>query len=229
MKTLSQPIVHEADVEQFAQVVTKRLGVRADAGDLRHVLSGRVASLGMPSVASYLERLDAYGAEDEWSGPLASRLLISETYFFRNKGHWDALKQQVVPELLDGRNACGTPLRIWSAGCSSGEEPYSIAMALAEMGLGHLASSGNIIATDAADESLAAARAGKYGPNSFRRVEKERIDRFFHREDKSFVINREALEAVTFQRLNLANSLAVAAFTACEGPFHIIFCRNVLI
>ncbi len=156
-------------------------------------------------------------------------MLISETYFFRNTAHWDALEQHVVPELLDGLRASPTPLRIWSAGCSSGEEPYSIAMVLMEMGLGHLVGSGNILATDAADEALAAARIGKYGANSFRRVQKERKDRFFCREHRSFVIDPQVVEAVSFQSLNLANSSAVEAFVAREGPFHIVFCRNVLI
>lgn len=228
---MSQPNRHDvapADLDRFAKLVQMRLGIREDAGNLRRALEERMAATGAASSSTYVERLGSHQAAKEWSA-LASRLAVGETYFFRNIEHWRAFVQYVIPEIVGKQGTQFPSLRIWSAGCSTGEEPYTVAMVLAEMGLGKLVGAGSILATDLVEDSLATARKATYSANSFRGVAKERIERFLQRNGNGWTVKEELRKAVTFRRLNLADPTAVAAFTAAQGPFHVIFCRNVLI
>ncbi len=216
-----------AELDRFVRLVEARLGIRADTADLRTALAERVAATGA-SVSTYVERLDNQQAAEEWS-TLGNHLTVPETYFFRNTAHWKAFAEHVIPRIVDKQGAQSPSLRIWSAGCSTGEEPYTIAMVLAEMGLSRLVGMGSILATDLLDESLATAKKACYGHNSFRGVPKERIDRCFQRDGNLLTVGSDIRETVAFRRLNLADATAVVAFIAREGPFHVIFCRNVLI
>jgi len=217
-----------ADLDRFAKLAEARLGIRAEAGDLRTALAERVAATGAASVSTYVERLDNHQVAKEWSA-LANHLTVPETYFFRNPGHWKAFAEYAIPRIAGQQGAQSPLLRIWSAGCSTGEEPYTISMVLAEMGLSKLVGAGSILATDLLEESLATAKKACYRHNSFRGVLKVRIDRCFQRNGDLLAVRDDIRKAVTFRQLNLADVTAVTAFIAREGPFHVIFCRNVLI
>ncbi len=217
-----------ADLDRIATLVEARFGIRADAADLRSAVAERLVVTGAASASTYVERLDSHQSAKEWSA-MGNHLTVPETYFFRNACHWEAFAEYAIPRILAKQRAHSPPLRIWSAGCSTGEEPYTIAMALAEMGLSKLVGTGGIVATDLLEKSLATAKQAAYRSNSFRGVSKERIDRWFHRDGEVLTVGSEIRAAVTFQQLNLADAPAVAAFIAREGPFHVVFCRNVLI
>ena len=164
------------EIEQFGRLVTNRLGVQPEPALLQEFLR-EVASSG--SAAAYLEQLSTPESMAEWFGEPATRLLTHETYFFRNQGHWEALRQLVVPELLGRLEAQGSHLRIWSAGCASGEEPLSIAMALLDMGLSHLLPPGAIVGTDVSEASLAKAREGQYTGRALQCMPANVIERHF--------------------------------------------------
>ena len=163
-------------------------------------------------------RYDAH-REDEWSD-LASVLSNNETYFFRERAQLKALADKIVDELL----ARSPRLRLWSAACSSGEEPYSLAMTLLETRKVADALL-SIRATDISPRVLELADKGFYRALSFRATEPAMIQKWFEPQGDGFVVADRVKRLVSFGRLNLLEGPRVAA----EGPFDAIFCRNVLI
>jgi chemotaxis protein methyltransferase CheR len=183
-------------------------------------LSTRLAKRGIETYGKYAQflRYDPR-REDEWSD-LASVLSNNETYFFRERAQLKALASKIVDEFL----ARSPRVRLWSAACSSGEEPYSLAMTLLETG--KIADSMlSIRATDISSRVLDLAGAAFYRALSFRATEPAMIQRWFRPQGDGFVVDERVRRLVSFGRLNLLDAPAVAA----EGPFDAIFCRNVLI
>ncbi len=173
-----------------------------------------------------IDGLDAYakhlGQSSTELNALYHDLLIGVTSFFRDKEPFEALKAVVFPRLLENRDL-ETPIRIWVPGCSTGEEPYSIAMCLieycGEKGLRHRV---QIFGTDIDEQALERARIGIYPQNIDLDVTPGRLQRFFARADKGYQISRQVREMVVFARHNLAK----------DPPFSrldLVSCRNVLI
>ncbi|HEV2644146.1 MAG TPA: CheR family methyltransferase [Candidatus Elarobacter sp.] len=183
-------------------------------------LSTRLSKRGFETYGAYVNflRWDAH-REDEWSD-LASVLSNNETYFFRERAQLKALADKIVDELL----ARSPRLRVWSAACSSGEEPYSLAMTLLETRKVPDALL-SIRATDISPRVLELADKGFYRALSFRATEPGMIQKWFAPQGDGFVVNDRVKRLVSFGRLNLLEGPRVAA----EGPFDAIFCRNVLI
>ena len=144
----------------------------------------------------------------------------NETYFFRERAQLDVLLSDVVDESL----RAGGRLRIWSSACSTGEEPYTIAMMLLE---GRRIAPSNMIlrASDLSPRALDKARTGFYRELSFRATPPEMVQRYFRPFEQGFFVNDEVKRMVDFFRINLLDAPAVAA----TGTFDAIFCRNVLI
>ena len=183
-------------------------------------LSTRLARRGLETYAQYVQflRFDAR-REDEWND-LASALSNNETYFFRERAQLKTLAGAVLDEL--GSRA--SRLRLWSSACSSGEEPYSLAISLIESGKIPDARI-SIRATDISPRALELAAKAFYRALSFRATEPAMIQRWFQPEGDGFIVSERVKRLVSFGRLNLLDATAVAA----EGPFDAIFCRNVLI
>ncbi len=183
-------------------------------------LSTRLAKRGVETYRSYVQflRYDPK-REEEWND-LASVLSNNETYFFRERAQLKAL----AGSILDEFRARSSRLRLWSAACSSGEEPYSLAITLIETG--KIADSMfSIRATDISPRALDLADKAFYRALSFRATEPAMIQRWFRSEGDGFVVDDRVKRLVSFGRLNLLDEPSVAA----EGPFDAIFCRNVLI
>jgi chemotaxis protein methyltransferase CheR len=183
-------------------------------------LSTRLAKRGIETYGAYVQflRYDAR-REDEWTD-LASALSNNETYFFRERAQLKALGAHILDEFLKR----SPRVRLWSAACSSGEEPYSLAMTLLETGKigdGML----TIRATDISPRVLELAERGFYRALSFRATEPAMIQKWFQPQGDGFVVAERVKRLVSFGRLNLLDGPRVAA----EGPFDAIFCRNVLI
>ncbi len=183
-------------------------------------LSTRVAGRGFEDFGRYVSFLQYDPRrEDEWSD-LASVLSNNETYFFRERAQLKLLAGRVLDEIV----ARGPRVRLWSAACSSGEEPYSLAMTL--IGTGKIPDPLlSIRATDISARVLEIAARGYYRALSFRATEPALIQRWFRAQDDGFVVDDRVKRLVSFARLNLLDDARVAA----EGPFDAIFCRNVLI
>jgi chemotaxis protein methyltransferase CheR len=155
---------------------------------------------------------------------LIGELTVGETYFFREPDQFDLLRRRVLPELLSLRDP-DAPLRIWSAGCATGEEAYSVAILLAEMGL---AGRARVLATDLSRPSLAKAREGVYGAWSLRGDGAALARPYLHRRGARYVVDPAIRRLVTFEFLNLAAD-AYPSFATGTWGMDVILCRNVLI
>ena len=137
----------------------------------------RMAGAGAESYDDYLDYLELHAEE---FAELFNTLLINTTGFFRDPQTWEYLATDVVPQLLASR-ASDSPLRVWCAGCASGEEPYTVAMVLARvMGDAEFRDRVKIYATDIDEDALTTARRGEYSAEALRRVRPEWRHKYFH-------------------------------------------------
>lgn len=155
---------------------------------------------------------------------LASELTVGETYFFRDAEQLTFLTDQVLPRLITQR-APDHVLRIWSAGCSSGEEAYTLAMLLAERGWLERA---EIVGTDISDAAIARAAAGRYSAWSLRATPQLAKQRYFTPLRNEFQLDAELMRHVRFERQSLIDLDAKLPGQSAR-PFDLVLCRNVLI
>ena len=154
---------------------------------------------------------------------LVDELTVGETYFFREPGQFEFLRQEAIPDVLARRGATH-PLRIWSAGCASGEEAWSLAMVFARDGL----ENARVHATDVSRPALEKARRGIYGPWSFRGEGAALAQRWLERDGKEWRVPADLRHRVGFARHNLAFDALPSPARGLWG-FDVIFCRNVLL
>ena len=186
-------------------------------------LSRRLRQLGLGSFADYIRLLEGPGRDAEL-GLLLNAITTNLTSFFREPHHFDHLAGELRHWL---RDAARRRLRIWSSACSTGEEPYSIAMTLAREDLHKQPVDAKILATDIDTSVLDRARGATYPPDAFRGLASGEIDRFTRPVMESSApmrrIRPEIASMVHCKRLNLVQAWPM------KGPFDVIFCRNVLI
>jgi chemotaxis protein methyltransferase CheR len=213
--------ITDREFERLRDFFQGASGIRL--GDSKKVLvcgrlSKRLRHLGLRSYRDYLDVIESAGAPEERA--LAIDLLTTnETHFFREPRHFDLLREQ-----LTQRPAPAGGWRVWSAACSSGEEPYSIAMVLADV-LGERPWS--VFASDLSLQVLDQARRGLYGPSRRPEVPRTHFERFClegtDEYDGQFLIDRKLRQRVTFAQINLMQPLPAGE------PFDLVFLRNVLI
>jgi chemotaxis protein methyltransferase CheR len=175
---------------------------------------------------------------------LVQTLTNKETFFFREGHHFEALHNEILPALLapDQRGAFvgRRPLRIWSAGCATGEEPYSLAITLLEYRARHGFFEAEILATDIDEAALHTARRGCYSRRSLRLVPDEAKRRYFHPqgqsgEEQGWCVLPEVAKLVTFRRYNLIEEAPPVGWQQSDAGKHsdagfdLVFCRNVSI
>ncbi len=155
---------------------------------------------------------------------LINDLTVNETYFLREAHQFESLVENVLPRWLE--QSGGRPLRIWSLPCSTGEEPYSIAMTLLESWPALSTVDVEIVASDINTTVLEAAQSGVYGERSLQRVPADLRRRYFRPvAGGRMQIASELREVIQFVPVNLSDAAAVARM----GPFDVVFCRNLLI
>ena len=190
---------------------------------LQKRLSPRARELNFDSFQKYYYYLQYDTRSDAEFDAIYDLVTTNETYFFREPQQLTAFVDEIVPDLLS-RKAI-KKIRIWSAGCSSGEEPYTIAMLLAESGYYDHAAF-EIFASDLNQQALARARIGLYRESAFRATDPRLRDRYFIRQTEgSWRISDEIRTRVSFGRVNLYEEGRVALM----GHVDVIFCRNVII
>lgn len=158
---------------------------------------------------------------------LANFLTIGETYFFREKIALDLLQNKIIAEILEQRKGLNQHIRIWSAGCSSGEEPYTIAILLKESIPDIQNWNISILATDISSEALKKAKSGTYTAWSFRETSEVIKRKYFTENGRNFTINDEIKKMVHFSQLNLSCDSFPSTMNNTQG-IDVIFCRNVL-
>ncbi|QXM06195.1 CheR family methyltransferase [Crassaminicella indica] len=155
-------------------------------------------------------------------------LTIGETYFFRNKKLFEILRKSILLDMINARKYTNRSLKIWSAGCSSGEEAYSIAILIKELIPDYKDWDIKIIATDINYSFLSKARKGIYSKWSFRGTDQHFKNKYFKRIDNMYYkLNDEIIKLVTFHHLNLADPMYIVD-NIMMNNIDIIFCRNVL-
>lgn len=160
---------------------------------------------------------------------LVTFLTIGETYFFRDKKLFDIMRQKILPDIINERKSSSKSLRIWSSGCSSGEEAYSIAILLKELIPDYETWKIEIIATDINHSSLSKAKEGIYSEWSFRGVALSIKNKYFIKmDDMRYKLKDDILKLVKFSTLNLADSTYIFNGKIMKN-IDIVFCRNVLI
>jgi chemotaxis protein methyltransferase CheR len=221
--------VHLSDelYERFRELIGGRSGLSYPPhkrADLAHGLSRALAACRLPGLEELYQAVCSGG--QAWEELLAE-LTIGETYFFRNGPQFAALRDHILPEII-GRRAGMRSLRIWSAGCATGEEPYSLAMLLDEILPDRASWQVTILATDINPRFLERAREGLYGEWSFRETSAPRRARFFTPEGSRWRLKPQIRQAVQFAPLNLvAEGYPSIANGTCA--LDLVLCRNVTI
>lgn len=179
----------------------------------------RMERLGFTDYAAYADYLTA--VSDECS-QLVNTILINHTAFFRDADVWATIATEIDPQLATGKPAAA-PMRIWSAGCATGQEPYSLAMLLAEMlGVEQLAARVTIFATDVDADALEQVHQARYHSWSARMVPPMLLERYFARDGTHYVVREELRRAVVPKRHNLL-------MDAPLPQIDLLLCRNVLL
>jgi len=190
---------------------------------LQRRLAPRLEYLGLPDFGRYY-RLLRYDPRQRGELEMAAEALTTnETYFYREPHQLRAFAQEILP-LLAERRAEAKRLRIWCAGCSSGEEAYTVAVLLLQSGLFE-GWKLEVLGSDITRRVLAVARAGAYGPHAFRTAEAELVKPYFRLEGGKWQAREPLQKLVSFTHMNLLDEWAAR----CLGTMDVVFCRNVLI
>ncbi len=220
----------DAYLQRISQLVETHMGLDYPR-DRWHVLSRALkkaaSALGFKDVRSFVQWLLEWPFAEKRSEVLAPFLTVGETYFFRDARLFEALEKHLLPGLLQERRANGRRLTIWSAGCASGEEPYSVAILLDRVVPDRSQWEITILGTDINESFLERANAGVYTEWSFRNVPEEIKERYFRQKGKDFEIVRHIKDRVRFSYLNLAKHPYPDHRTGTD-EVDIVLCRNVL-
>ncbi|MEA5467962.1 CheR family methyltransferase [Spirulina sp. 06S082] len=217
-------------IESFVPLIAKRTGLEIQERDrktLGQAIQSRMKSLHLLAVNSYYDRLTTELPEDsqEWQN-LICLLTNPESYFFRDRGQFSLLERYILPQLIERRQQTKT-LRLWSAGCSTGEESYSLAIVLDRLLPDIDRWDLLILGTDINREMLQRAREGLYGNWSFRTSETALQKQYFQTTDRGYRLRDRLRQRVRFQYCNLTNC---ADFSDSKPDFFdLIVCRNVFI
>jgi chemotaxis protein methyltransferase WspC len=209
-------------IAAVTELLRARLGIdpaSLGAGTIEQAIAGRMRALGSDDLSAYATRI---GADAEQFQALAEKISVPETWFFRGGidlfTHLAAVIRQPLSNLVRG-----SPFRVLSAPCSSGEEAYSLGLALAEAGVPSSACA--IEGIDISRTALEKARRGRFRDFSFRQTDPELRERYFRYEESGWEIAPGLRDSVRFRQGNLVES----AILAGEQPYDLIFCRNLLI
>lgn len=194
---------------------------------LENRLANRLKTLNLKDFGEYYYFLQYDSKRQGEMAELFNAVTTNETSFYRNPPQLQVFQDKVLPEILDDQRKKRTrTLRIWSAGCSTGEEPYTLGIILhevlgAEIGMWNI----KITANDLSESVLQSARAGVYTEYALRTTPKEIVDKWFTPQDGKFLIRPEVKKLVSFGAINLSDR---ALMKRVESS-HLIFCRNVII
>jgi len=223
--TLRKDLTPE-EFERFRDWIHHHSGIYLEDGkvdSLRISLVTRATRLGFVEYDRYFEALSTN--EDEFK-ELMNLVTINETSFFRFPAQFDALRDRVIPELLDGKPKGHSTFRVWSAGCSTGEEPYSIAMSLLESALGAREVRPEVLGTDVSTQALDKAKAAIYPAKSLASLPQSTVQRWFEPVKGGHRPRARARDIVAFSYHNLIKEPYPVVFSA---NWDVIFCRNVTI
>ena len=224
MATMTGKALSAAEFKAVSELMYGISGVNLTPGKeglVESRLASRLRALSLDSFTEYLAFVKSDPKRVELT-TLVDLLTTNKTNFFREVAHFDYLKECVLPDLAQRRGA-----RFWCAGCSSGEEPYTLAMVLAEAWNASQLSGVKILATDLSTRVLARAAAAEYDEAAIGDMAPERVRRHFNRSETQggarYQVKQPLRQLVHTARLNLMGDWPM------KGPFDVIMCRNVMI
>lgn len=215
-----------SDFGRVQALIKERAGIDLGANKQSLVygrLARRLRALGIRTFADYLALVEDAGSDE--AGRFVNAITTNVTAFFRESHHFEFLARTVLPAVWRRQGPDAQRMRIWSAGCSTGEEPYSLAMTLRE----NMPTSGSwdikILATDLDTDVLAHASEGVYAADRIEKVPPARLARFFKSvgREGAYRADESIRSLITFKQLNLLEPWPM------QGPFDVILCRNVVI
>jgi len=217
------------DFENVSKLIYYRSGLSFDQKRMYFVIKRiqqRMEALGIEQVSRYLTLLRADFEDRGEFQNLVNLLTTNESYFFRDYPQLESFATNCLPEVLQKKHENGDNiLRIWSAGCSSGEEAYTLAIILLEM-LDDVDSwKIQIFANDIDEIILEKAKSGVYEYRSIKDVPDEYLQKYFIHKDSHYLVKQEVKKLVTFELMNLNDQIAMRKMRF----FDFVFCRNVLI
>ena len=227
MTTTTDLVIEEDDFQKFREFFYRKTGIHFDDSKRYFVdkrLIERMQATESDSFRSYFVtlRFQANGGELQ---NLINAMTVNETYFFREEYHFQTMVRHMLPEIAQ-RKRSGDPIRIWSIPCSSGEEPYSMAIYLQEYWKDLDKYDVEILASDIDTDILNQARRGIYSKRSVQNMPPDVIHRYFKKiNDNEFHLNDDTRSAVEFTRINLTEAGDVRRLKKVD----LIFCRNLLI
>jgi chemotaxis protein methyltransferase CheR len=216
-------------LNELAQLAAQRIGLRIpdNAHDrFIEILRERAGRLGYSALEDYRNLLAGKQATEEWE-EIARAFTSGETFFFRDHGQFDLMRMRLLPELIEQHRSDKT-LRLWSAGCASGEEVYSLAMLMDMLLPERDGWNILILGTDIDSAAIAKARRGRYGKWSFRMIPPALQQRYFHLEGNEWILDERIRRMVTFRVSNLVGEPFPDSASELHG-MDLILCRNVFI
>ncbi len=222
--------ISELEFTQLRDFIYDQAGIFI-AGNRKYLLENRLANrlkeLNLKNFGEYYYYLQYDSGKKVELNKLFEVITTNETSFYRNPPQLKVFQTKVLPEVLDTlRKKKKKRLRIWSAGCSTGEEPYTLAMIISEV-LGTELKSWDIkiTANDLSERVLKSARKGVYNEYSLRTTPKEVVRKYFDQDEKLYKIKASMKQLVSFGQINLSDRVQVKRVERSE----IVFCRNVII
>ncbi|MCT7374369.1 CheR family methyltransferase [Chelativorans salis] len=202
----------------------RKVGLSVPASREKAVVSAIRCAMEKRGIEDGTRFMDQIGRDQDLTDEIVAEATVGETYFFRDPSQFEVIRNFVLPSLLCERPE-NAPIRVWSAGCSTGEEPYSLAILAEEEGLADRIS---IIATDVSRRALKKAREAEYGEWSLRNGGMPFLKRYFARRGDDFRLERRLARRVSFHRHSLGVDDVPSPKTGIAA-FDLILCRNVLI
>lgn len=214
--------------EKLRKIIYERSGICFQANK-KYVLESRLAQrlfeLEIDDYDQYASFLTIGPYKDDEFQEMFNRITINETSFFRNEPQLDIFESKVLPAVIEAR-ASTNRLRLWSAACSSGEEPYTLAiMVQRTLGIRLLDWRVEILGTDISEKVLDAAQQGRYSNYAVRNTNPMVVKKYFTDKQGSYQLNDDIRSMVTFELHNLRDAARIRR----HGLFDVIFCRNVMI
>ena len=216
------------EYKKISGIIKEKSGIRLEPRDhkrMAHLAKERAKTLRLKPLREYIKYLKS-GNDIAELDELINKITVPETYFFRDSNQYDALRHYILPKLLASKKE--NKISIWSAGCSTGEEAYTIAVIIAwsipDLRLWDI----KIIGTDINRISIEKAKEGVYTKNSFRGVKEELVNGYFVETTKGMKIKEPMRSLVRFETFNMKLDEG-AIFPDKYRKFDIVFCRNVLI
>ncbi len=224
--------ISDTGLKLIQEIISRRSGLHLEGkrgGGLMEAVILAFSTSSCHTIDEYCNLLSApsYQSRIELE-KLLSLLTIKETYFFRDMHQFDVLRNFILPEIIRKHQDSDKRIRIWSAGCATGEEAYSIGIILFEL-IGAIDSWDiSVLATDIDNDALTKAKKGEYNKWSFRGVRDEIIERYFTRDNDVYKIDERFKRLITFSTLNLKEDKYPSILNSTDN-LDLIICRNVTI